>query len=81
MLCCVYPEFAVATADPEGEWTADRSISTKSGRLVRFVRDDGIVYVKNADIALGARASVRIFGVGNMFDRISEFKINKEREQ
>ena len=81
VLCCVYPEFAVATADPEGEWTADRSISTKSGRLVRFVRDDGIVYVKNADIALGARASVRVFGVGNMFDRISEFKINKEREQ
>ena len=81
VLCCVYPEFAAATSDPEGEWTADRSISTKSGRLVRFVREDGIVYVKNADIALGGRASVRVFGVGNLFDRISEFKINKQREQ
>lgn len=76
VLCCVYPECVSATANAQGEWIADRSISTKSGRLVRLSRDEGTVYAKNAVIQTGERADVDISAVGNCFDPISEYKIN-----
>ncbi|HIT27338.1 MAG TPA: ATP-binding cassette domain-containing protein [Candidatus Ornithoclostridium excrementipullorum] len=76
VLFCVYPNDVEAKRSDEGAWVADRSVSTKDGRIVRLVREDGVVFVQDPDLAEGERADAEIKAVGNYFDKISEFKIN-----
>ena len=76
VLFCVYPNDVEAKRSDAGAWVADRSVSTKDGRIVRLVREDGVVFVQDPDLAEGERADAEIKAVGNYFDKISEFKIN-----
>lgn len=78
---CVYPGDAKAKKSESGKWLTIAIVSTRDGNLALLKREENMLYAPAGDLSKGDLADVTIDCVGNYFDKLSERKINADKNR